>query len=116
MISPPKSGQAQSGAGILRRRRGLVEDIKQAVARALETLLRERYPGGREKITVEYPPQSGMGDLASPVAFELAKRLRKPPRTIAQELAAAFPALPGVMRVEAGGAGYLNISLDRGAA
>ena len=90
-----------------------MEDIKQAVTSALEALLRERYPGGAEKISVEYPPQSGMGDLASPVAFELAKRLRKPPRTIAPELAAAFPPLPGVARVQAGGAGYLNISLDR---
>src|SRR5213593_140158 len=57
-----------------------------------------------------------MGDLASPVAFEMAKRLRRAPRQIAQELAAAFPALPGVVRVEAGGAGYLNIFLDRVAA
>src|SRR5256712_5273554 len=57
-----------------------------------------------------------MGDRPSPVALEMAKRLRRAPRQIAQELAAAFPALPGVVRVEAGGAGYLNIFLDRVAA
>jgi len=93
-----------------------LEEIKHAVARALETLLREKYAAGPEMISVEYPPQPGMGDLASPVAFEMAKRLRRAPRQIAQELAAAFPALPGVVRVEAGGAGYLNIFLDRVAA
>ncbi|PYT33856.1 MAG: hypothetical protein DMF52_14670 [Acidobacteria bacterium] len=94
------------------RRRDSLEEIKQAVARALETLLREKYAAGPEMISVEYPPQPGMGDLASPVAFEMAKRLRRAPRQIAQELAAAFPALPGVVRVEAGGAGYLNIFLS----
>jgi len=93
-----------------------VEEIKQEVAHALETLIEERYGARPEKIAVEYPPQPGMGDLASPVAFELAKRLRRPPRQIASDLAAAFPALPGVGRVEAGGAGYLNIFLDRAAA
>ena len=93
-----------------------MEVIKQEVARALEELLRVRYKFTPGTMTVEYPPQSGMGDLASPVAFELAKTLRRPPRQIAQELAAAFPPLPGVARVDVGGAGYLNIFLDRGAA
>ncbi|HYS07013.1 MAG TPA: arginine--tRNA ligase [Candidatus Dormibacteraeota bacterium] len=93
-----------------------MEDIKQAVAGALETIVREKYEAAPGLIAVEYPPRPGMGDLATPVAFELAKRLRRPPRQIAQELAASFPALPGVLRVEAGGAGYLNIFLDRTAA
>jgi arginyl-tRNA synthetase len=61
-----------------------------------------------------------MGELALPVAFELAKRLRKAPRAIATELAAELNAsldqLPGVASVEVAGAGYLNIRLDRAAA
>jgi arginyl-tRNA synthetase len=57
-----------------------------------------------------------MGDLASPVAFDLARRLKRPPRAIAQELAAAFPRLGWLARVEAGGAGYLNLYVERGAA
>ena len=67
-----------------------MEDLKREVARALDTLLREAYDAAPEKISVEYPPHSGMGDLASPVAFEMAKRLRRPPRQIAQELADAI--------------------------
>jgi len=93
-----------------------VEAIKQEVARALGELLRSRYKITPGAMTVEYPPQPGMGDLASPVAFEMAKTLKRAPRQIAQELAAAFPPLPGVARVDVGGAGYLNIFLDRGAA
>ena len=101
---------------ILRARRQVLETIKQEIARALATLLAGRYGAAPEKITVEYPPQPGMGDLASPIAFEMARRLKRAPRQIARELADAFPALPGVVRVDVGGAGYLNIYLDRGAA
>ncbi|OLC53527.1 MAG: arginine--tRNA ligase [Acidobacteria bacterium 13_1_40CM_4_69_4] len=93
-----------------------MEALKREVVRALEELLRARYKTAPATIAVEYPRQSGMGDLASPVAFEMAKTLRRAPRQIAQDLAAAFPSLPGVERVDVGGAGYLNIFLDRGAA
>ena len=40
-------------------------------------------------LALEYPPNRDLGDLGTPVAFELARRLRKPPRAIAQEIAAA---------------------------
>jgi arginyl-tRNA synthetase len=93
-----------------------VTSIRDAIAREIRRLLAERYGQSPERVAVEYPPQPGLGDLACPVAFDLAKRLRRPPRAIAQELAAAFPRLPGVARVEAGGAGYLNVFLDRGEA
>ena len=40
------------------------------------------------EIPVELPPNRTLGDLAVPLAFTLARRLRKAPRVIAQELAA----------------------------
>ncbi len=64
-------------------------------------------------IVIETPPNRSFGDLAVPVAFELARRLRKAPRAIAQELAAALGPLPGVTRVQAAPNGYLNFYLDR---
>jgi arginyl-tRNA synthetase len=64
-------------------------------------------------IVIETPPRRALGDLAVPVAFELARRLRKAPRAIAQELAAALGTIPGVDRVEAAPNGYLNFYLDR---
>ena len=48
-----------------------------------------------------------------PVAFALARRLRKAPRAIAQELAGALGPIDGVARVEAAPNGYLNLFLDR---
>ena len=79
---------------------------------------------GTSQLAVEQPPNIALGDLALPVAFELAKRLRKAPRAIATELAAELnaliasdpTALAGVASVEVAGAGYLNIRLDRAAA
>jgi arginyl-tRNA synthetase len=64
-------------------------------------------------IPIEYPPNRTLGDLGTPVAFDLARRLRKAPRVIAQELAAALGPIPGIARVEAAPNGYLNVFIDR---
>ena len=66
-------------------------------------------------IPLETPPHRALGDLAVPLAFALARRLRKAPRAIAQELAQALADIPGVARVEAAPNGYLNLFLDRAA-
>jgi arginyl-tRNA synthetase len=65
------------------------------------------------KIPIEYSPNRTLGDLGTPVAFDLARRLRKAPRVIAQELAAALGPIPAVQRVEAAPNGFLNVFLDR---
>jgi arginyl-tRNA synthetase len=64
-------------------------------------------------VALEVPPKPEMGDLASPIAFELARRLKKPPREIAATLARLVEGLEGVDRVEIAGAGYLNVYFDR---
>jgi arginyl-tRNA synthetase len=63
--------------------------------------------------TVEVPPNRALGDLAVTVAFQLARALRKPPKAIAQELAAALGTPPGIARVVPAPNGYLNLYLDR---
>jgi arginyl-tRNA synthetase len=64
-------------------------------------------------VAIEAPPNRTFGDLGTPIAFELARRLRKPPRAIAQEIASSFGTGQGVSRVEAAANGYLNVFLDR---
>ena len=66
-------------------------------------------------IPVEMPPRRALGDLAVPLAFELARRLRKAPRVIAQEIAGALGTIEGVSRIEAAPNGYVNFFLDRAA-
>jgi arginyl-tRNA synthetase len=64
-------------------------------------------------IVLEKPPKLEMGEAASPVCFELAKRLKKAPRAIAQEIAASLPKIAGVDRIQVAGGGYLNAYFDR---
>ena len=64
-------------------------------------------------IVLEYPPNRDLGDLGTPLAFELARRLRKAPRAIAQEVAGALGSIEGVTRVTAAPNGYLNFFLER---
>jgi arginyl-tRNA synthetase len=81
---------------------------------ALAKHIRETY-GVELPIVLERPPKLAMGEAASPVSFELAKRLKKAPRQIAQEIAAELGKVDGVARVEVAGGGYLNAFFDRGA-
>jgi len=94
--------------------------IQQSLLARIQAILLAKYDVTLTNLVVEQPPSIALGELALPVAFELAKRLRKAPRAIATELAAeltaALPALEGVASVEVAGAGYLNIRLDRTAA
>jgi arginyl-tRNA synthetase len=92
--------------------------IQQSLLARIQAILLAKYDIKLTNLVVEQPPSIALGELALPVAFELAKRLRKAPRAIATELAAELSTqLPeGVTSVEIAGAGYLNIRLDRTAA
>jgi arginyl-tRNA synthetase len=94
--------------------------IQLSLQARIQAILAAKYDVTLQQLAVEQPPSIALGELALPIAFELAKRLRKAPRAIATELAAELNAtldqLPGVARVEVAGAGYLNIRLDRATA
>jgi arginyl-tRNA synthetase len=64
-------------------------------------------------VPLAYPPRSDLGDLATPIAFELARTARRPPREIAAGIVAAFEAGGALERVEVSGGGYVNAFLDR---
>ncbi len=79
----------------------------------LTTVLREKYQIEGLTLAIEQPPDSKMGEFAVPIAFELAKRLKKAPRKIAEELIAEMLPLTGFKSFEVAGAGYINGKLDR---
>ncbi len=89
--------------------------LQQTLLTRVAGLLQTRYGLTLDRIAIEQPPSVAFGELALPIAFELAKQLRKAPRVIATELAAELSAMPGVTAVEVAGAGYLNVRLDRAA-
>src|SRR6266404_4608706 len=80
---------------------------------ALAGHIREKY-GVELAIVLEPPPKIEMGEAASPVCFELAKRLKKAPRMIAQEIANGLGRVDGIAKVEVAGGGYLNAYFERG--
>ncbi len=79
-------------------------------------ILRDKFGIDTATLAIEQPPEIRMGEYALPVAFELAKRLRKAPRKIAEELVAELGALDGFSGFEVAGAGYINARLDRSSA
>ncbi|MDQ3491450.1 MAG: arginine--tRNA ligase [Acidobacteriota bacterium] len=72
-----------------------------------------------EQIVSEVPPKTDLGDLAFPVAFELAKQIKvqtgdkQNPRSIAEILKNAIEKFDFVARVDVAGPGYLNVYFDR---
>ena len=88
--------------------------VEDRIRKALRHHIHERYKTDVPVVT-ERPPKLAMGEAASPMCFELAKRLKKPPRALAQEIANSLKPIPGVARVEVAGGGYLNAFFDRAA-
>jgi len=72
-----------------------------------------------EQIVSEVPPRTELGDMAFPVAFELAKQIKqqtgekRAPRSIAESLKPFLETIEEVARVDVAGAGYLNVFYDR---
>ncbi len=72
-----------------------------------------------EQIASEVPPKTELGDVAFPVAFDLAKRIKQAtgekrnPREIAEALRVELEKAEFVEKVEVAGAGYLNVFYDR---
>jgi arginyl-tRNA synthetase len=82
----------------------------------LRSVLQAKYQVELPHIATEQPPDLEMGEYALPVAFELARRLKRSPRVIATELVADLMPLEGFASFAVAGAGYINGKLDRQAA
>ncbi len=90
----------------------MYQTLTKRLREALAGHIREKY-GVELAIVLERPPKIEMGEAASPVCFELAKRLKKAPRMIAQEIANGLGRVEGIARLEVAGGGYLNAFFDR---
>src|SRR6266849_5269653 len=94
-------------------------DLHNTLKARLREAARELFDVTLEQIPSEVPPRTELGDVAFPVAFELAKQIKKStgekraPRTIAEALKSSLETLEEVARVEVAGAGYLNVFFDR---
>jgi arginyl-tRNA synthetase len=107
-----ENSQAGSTPGFPRQIDVYLELQKKLGAR-LRSVLEQSYGLQIPNIPIEIPPDLQFGELSTPIAFELARKLRKAPKIIAQEIVAALAPLEGFAGFEVAGAGYINARLDR---
>lgn len=89
----------------LERQKQLAEHVKQ--------FLRMKYQVELQNVVIDAPPKVEMGEFAMPFSFELAKQLRKAPRTIAEEVVAEMTVPEGFEKFEVAGTGYVNARMKR---
>lgn len=91
----------------------LYRHLERRLAQQIRDFLRQNYGLELPRIVIEQPPRVDLGEYALPLAFELAKQLRKPPRKIAEEIIAGLGPIEGFEKLELAGAGYINARVDR---
>jgi arginyl-tRNA synthetase len=117
----PSAGETTHGGRIGLENQGFLRhidvylELQKRLSALLRTVLKEKYDIPQEAIPLEIPPDLKFGELSTPIAFELARKLRKAPKAIAQEIVAALGTVDGFAGFEVAGAGYINARLDRGA-
>ncbi len=87
--------------------------LERRLVEHLREFLRHAYAMEMANIVVEQPPKIELGEYALPIAFELARKLRKAPRKIAEEIVAGVGAIPGFEKFEVAAAGYINVRVSR---
>jgi arginyl-tRNA synthetase len=92
----------------------LYRTLERRLVQQVRDFLRRTYDLDLAKIVVEQPPKVELGEYAMPLAFELAKKLRKAPRKIAEEIVTGIGPIEGFEKLEVAGAGYINARLQRG--
>lgn len=91
----------------------MFQTVENRVREAFQSHIQNQYATSVD-IVIEEPKQAAFGEMALPVAFQLAKALKKAPRQIATDLANGIGPIEGVASMEVAGNGYINIRLDRG--
>jgi arginyl-tRNA synthetase len=93
-------------------------ELQKRLGARLRTVLKDKYDLELNAIPLEIPPELKFGELSTPLAFELARKLRKAPKVIAQEIVTELgepEGIAGFASFEVAGAGYINARLDRAA-
>ena len=94
-------------------------ELQNTIKHTIRQEARAQFDVELDQVVGEVPPRTALGDLAFPVAFELAKLIKqktgekRAPRAIAEALKSPLERIDEVARVEVAGAGYLNVFFDR---
>ena len=94
-------------------------ELQNGLKASLREAARELFDIELDQPAVEVPPRTELGDLAFPIAFELAKQIKqksgekRAPRMIAEAIKSRLEMIDEVARVEVAGAGYPNVFFNR---
>lgn len=91
----------------------MFQDIEEKLSTVFQEQLKAKF-GIEAAVAIEQPRQATFGELAIPIAFQLARQLKRPPKQIAEQLIGDIAPVPGVSALEIAGNGYINVRLDRG--
>jgi arginyl-tRNA synthetase len=92
----------------------VILDAQRRLADAARSAARAAFDVELQDVSFQYPPRVELGDLALTAPFDLAKKLHRTPREIAERLAQELASAAGVRRCAVAGGGYVNLFLDRG--
>jgi arginyl-tRNA synthetase len=119
---PPGSGRPARGPRRARRRTHSIVDVTpEELAAAVLAAVRAAVDAGDlavpvpDSAVVERPKSREHGDYATNVALRLAKPAGRPPREVAELVAARLREHPGVASVDVAGPGFLNLTLAKDA-
>ncbi|MBN2320007.1 MAG: arginine--tRNA ligase [Acidobacteria bacterium] len=87
--------------------------LTRRLEKSLLKRISERYGVHYDSLNFALPPKIELGELALPVAFDLARKVKRSPVEIARELAADAAGIPGIGKVDVAGKGFLNFHIDR---
>jgi len=94
-------------------------ELQNGLKTRLREAARELFDIELDQPAAEVPPRTELGDLAFPIAFELAKQIKqksgekRAPRMIAEAIKSRLETIDEVARIEVAGAGYLNVFFNR---
>ncbi|PYV59932.1 MAG: arginine--tRNA ligase, partial [Acidobacteria bacterium] len=78
----------------------MYRQLERRLSQHIREFVRRQYGLDLEKIVIEQPPRVDFGEYALPLAFDLAKKLRKAPRKIAEEISAGIGQIEGFAKLK----------------
>jgi len=88
-------------------------DPKHSLRDRVQQVLREKFPeAGEFEVDIERPKNPEHGDFTTNVALQLAKRVGRKPREVAEVIKAAFDHAAGGPQTSVAGPGFINFTLS----
>jgi len=84
--------------------------LKERLIIALESAIKSAFPKNVSAL-IEYPSNPDHGDYSCPIALQLSKIVKKPPREVGETIVKHLPTLDFVDRVEIAGPGFINFHI-----